>query len=68
MTHFPVILVIIGLDVTPVRCQAITYANDDLLLIETLGTNVSKIWIKVQYISFKKNALQNWLQNVDRFV
>ena len=37
-----------GNDLSTVRCQAITWINDDELSIGPLGTNLSEIWIKIQ--------------------
>ena len=49
-------LAIIGLDngLSPGRRQAITWANDGLLLIGPLGTNFSQILLGIQTFSFKK--------------
>ena len=47
---------------SPVRRQAITWTNADLLTIGTLGTKFSEIEIKIQTFSFTsvhKNAFGN---------
>ena len=36
------------ISLTPIQLQGIIWINDDLLLIATVGTNFSKIWIKIQ--------------------
>ena len=48
-------LVIIGSDngLSSVRRQAIFWTNDGILLIASLGTSVSDIWIKILQFSFK---------------
>ena len=43
---------------SPVRRQAITLANTDLLSIEPFGTNLSEIWIEIQHFLLK-NAFEN---------
>ena len=49
-----------GNGLSPVKCQAITWTNADLLLIELSGTNFSEIQIKIEDFSFiKKNAFEN---------
>ena len=49
-------LTIIGPDngLSPGRRQAITWANDGILLIRPLGTNFSEILIEIHTFSFKK--------------
>ena len=57
MTHICVSeLTIIGSDngLSPGRRQAITWTNDEILLIGSLGTNFSQILIKIYTFSFKK--------------
>ena len=39
---------------SPLRPQAITWTNADLILIELLGTNFSEIKIKIRHFSFMK--------------
>ena len=48
-----------GNGLTPVRCQAITWTNTDLLLITPVATNFSEILIKIQQFSFKKMHVKN---------
>ena len=43
---------------SPVRCQAITWTNADLLSIGLLGTNFSESWIRILSFSFKKKHLK----------
>ena len=43
-----------GYGLPPVRRQAITWTNADLLSIGPLGTNCSEVWIKVQNLLFIK--------------
>ena len=49
----------LGNGLSPVRCQAITWTNADLLSIEPLGTNFSESRIEMQ----KKNH-ENSFENV----
>ena len=42
----------------PVRCQAITWTNADILYTGPLGTNFSEIWIKIKNFSLKKMHLK----------
>ena len=53
-------LVIIGSDnaLSHGWCQAIIWANGEILLIGPLGTNVSKIWIRIHTFWFKKMHLK----------
>ena len=53
-------LTIIGSDnsLSPGRRQAITWTNVVILLIGSLGTNVSEIWSGIQTFSFKKMHLK----------
>ena len=53
-------LTIIGSDdgLSPVRCQAIIWTNDGVLLIKPLGTNYSEILIEMQTLSCKKMHLK----------
>ena len=44
-------------DVYPVRCQAITWTNADLLSTEPLGINFSEIHNQIHAFSFKKMHL-----------
>ena len=46
-----------GNGLSPIRCQAITWTNADLLSIGPLGTNFSDIWIKCNF-SFMKMYLK----------
>ena len=39
---------------SPIQCQAIIWSNAGILLIESLGTNFSEIWIRVGRFSLKK--------------
>ena len=58
-----------GNGLSPVRRQAITWTNADLLLIGLLGTNFSEISIGILSFSFKKNAFENVVcQNGGHFV
>ena len=43
---------------SPVRCQAITWTNDDLLSIRPPGTIVLAIWIEILTFSFKNTKLK----------
>ena len=43
---------------SPGRRQAIIWTNDGILLIGTLGTNFSDIWIEILTFSFKKMRLK----------
>ena len=49
---------------SPMRCQAITWTNVDLLSIGPMGTNFSEIRIKIKQFSFTKMNLKmpfaNW--------
>ena len=63
LTNLPLVLhICVGLRVSissgnglsPVRCQAITWTNADLLSIGPLGTNFSEIQIEIENISFMK--------------
>ena len=47
-----------GNGLSPVRRQAITWTNVELLLIRPLGTHLSEIRIKIQYFLFMKMHLQ----------
>ena len=47
-----------GNSLSPVRRQAITWTNADVLSIEPLGINFSEIWIKIQNVSFMKMHLK----------
>ena len=47
-----------GNGLVPVRRQAITWINADLLTIRPLETNFSEILIKIQRFSFKKMHLK----------
>ena len=47
-----------GNGLAPVRRQAITWTNDDLLLFRPFRRNFSEIWIKIQNFSFKKLHLK----------
>ena len=47
-----------GNGLSPVRCQAITWPNADLLSIGLSATNLSEIWIKMQNLSFMKTHLK----------
>ena len=53
-------LIIIGSDngLSPGRCQAIIWTNDEHLLIGPLGTNFSEILIAILIFSFKKMRLK----------
>ena len=53
--------VTIGSDhhLSPVQHQAIIWTSAGLLLIGSLETNISEIWIKIQQFSYKKCCLQN---------
>ena len=44
---------------SPILRQAIIWASTRLLLIESLGTNFSEIWVKIQNFSFKKMHFEN---------
>ena len=44
---------------SPGRRQAIIWTNDGILLIGTLGTNVSEIWIEILTFLFKKIRFEN---------
>ena len=46
--------IISGNDLSPVRRQAITWNNADLLSIGPLGTNFGEIWIKIRSFQFMK--------------
>ena len=63
-------LTIIGSDngLAPVRCEAIIWTNDGILLIGPLGTNFSQIWIKIYIFSFKKMHLKMSPGNGSYFV
>ena len=52
--------IIIGSDngMSPGRRQAIILTNDGILLIGTLGTNLSEILIEIRIFSFKKKSLK----------
>ena len=54
----------------PIRCQAITWTNDESFLIGTLGTKFNEILIKMYCIHFlsTKCVLRYRLQNVGHFV
>ena len=61
MTHICVSkLTIIASDngLSPGRRQAIIWTNAGILLIGTLGTNFSEIWIEIYTVSFKKMHLK----------
>ena len=61
MTHIYVSkLTIIGSDngLSPGRRQAIIWTNDEILLIEPLGTKFSEILIEIRTFSFKKMHLK----------
>ena len=47
-----------GNGLSPVRRQAITWTNTDLLFVGHIGTNISEIWIKKQIFSFNKMHLK----------
>ena len=47
-----------GNGLSPVRRQAITWTNADLVSIEMLGTNFSEISIKIPIFSLKKIVLK----------
>ena len=47
-----------GNSLSPVRCQAITRTNADLLSIGLLGTIYNEIWIGILSFSFKKMHLK----------
>ena len=49
-----------GIGIMPVRHHAITWTNVDLLLIGSLGTKLSEIWIRIQIFSVRKT----WFENV----
>ena len=49
-----------GSGLWPVRRQAITWTNADLLSIGSLGTNLSEIGIKNTKRFIHKNASANW--------
>ena len=53
-------LTIIGsdYDLSPGRRQAIIWTNDEMLLIGTLGTNLSEILSKIDTFSFKRMHLK----------
>ena len=55
-------LTIIGSDngLSPGRCQSIVWTNAGILLIGPLGTNFSKILIKMFIFSFKKRIRVRW--------
>ena len=48
-----------GNGMSPVRCQAITWTNADILLVRSFKTNLSEVRIKIQNISFITNAFKN---------
>ena len=54
-------LAIIGSDngLSPGRRQAIIWTNAGILLIGTLGTNLSEIFIENSYIFIKENPFEN---------
>ena len=61
--------VIIGSDNgLPSLWQATIWTNDDLMLDGHLGTNYSKIWIKIKRFSATKMFLKIPLQNCSHFV
>ena len=47
-----------GNGLSPVRCQAITGTNAEILSIGPSRTNFSEIWMKIQNFSFKKVHLK----------
>ena len=53
-------LIIVGSDngLSPSRCQAIIWTNAGILLIGSLGTNFSEIFIEIYTFSFKKMYLK----------
>ena len=57
-----------GNGLSPVRRQAITWTNADLLSIGPSGTNFSEIWIKTQNFSFMKMFFSDHLRNGSHFV
>ena len=57
-----------GNGLSPVRWQAITWTNADLLLMERLGRNFGEILIKSLIFSQEKCFRKCHLQNGDHFV
>ena len=58
-----------GNGLSPVRGQAITWTNADLLSVELPGTNFSEIWIGILSFSFQENASEIFFcQNGGHFV
>ena len=54
-----------GNGLSPVRCQAITWTNADVLSIGSLGANFSEISIEIQTFSFKKMCLKTFCSGGD---
>ena len=48
-----------GNDLSPIRRQAITWTNADLLSVGALGTIFSEIWIEILTFSLNKNAFES---------
>ena len=63
-------LTIIGLNngLLPVWCQIIIWTDDGLVSTGPLRINTSEIWIKLQWLSYKKMIWKCLLQNGDGFV
>ena len=55
-------IIIISLDngLSPVRRQAFIWINAGILLMESLGINISEILVDILVISFKKMRLKMW--------
>ena len=56
-----------GNDLSPVRRQAISRTNTDLLITGPIGTNCNEIRIKIQNGSFKKNVFVNVIGKMSIF-